>query len=169
MWRTSPMVPPPHCRCRCPPPPRLGGKGRQGEHQPPSPKSVRWSAPPAAGTSLGCPSWCLEQRCCTPPPAPCMTCTRGPCARRTGSAWGVAAPPSSLQPAALAAVCRSTPMPVRPRRAPVAPPGPLEGAIVGRTMGGGGGGWCLPRHAACPSPVQHSGGGGGARWRPRRR
>ena len=62
--RTSPMKPPPHCRRRCPPP--WGGGGGQGTHRPPSPNSVCWRAPPAASTSRGCPSWCLEQQCRTP-------------------------------------------------------------------------------------------------------
>ena len=43
------------------PPPR-----GEGAHSPPIPVSVRYRAPSAAGTSRGCPSWCLKQQCRTP-------------------------------------------------------------------------------------------------------
>ena len=45
------------------PPPPLGGGGAL---TPPIPNSVSCCAPPAAGASRGCPSWCREQQCRTP-------------------------------------------------------------------------------------------------------
>ena len=106
-----------------------------------------------------------------------MTCTRGPCARRTGSAWGVAAPPSLLQPAAPAAACAAgvhyCPAPValhrpalvhpRPRLAPAAPPRPPVGGESGE---GNGGAEAVPPPSCClplpvPLPCSAVGGGGG--------
>ena len=40
-----------------------------------------------------------------PPCAPCMTCTLGPCAHRTGSAWGAAVAPPFSPPARRALFC----------------------------------------------------------------
>ena len=101
-----------------PPPPPSAQTACAGAHLPPLAQIE--GAPRGAWSSNA-----------APPGAPYMSCTRGPCARRIGSAWGVAAPPSSLRHAAPAAACaavghcrpapvalhRPAPVPPRPRRA----------------------------------------------------
>ena len=119
----------------------------------------------------------------TPPGAPGMTRTMGPCGCRTTSAWGVAAPSSSSPPAPPATVgaarghrCRAPvarlcPAPVRPRprHPPAAAPRPLVGTRKGKGVKRHEG-QSLLHHLAVPprspSPTRHGGGReepGGAR------
>ena len=96
------------------------------------------------------------------------------------SAWGVAAPPSSLRPAPPAAACaagghccpapvelhRPAPVHLRPLLWPVAPLRPHVGAKVGRVGGGRrllSPPSCCPPPPPRPSPLQRRWGGGGQR------
>ena len=156
-----------------PPPPPRGGLGRAHTVPPSQLVCVVAHLPPLAlveGAPLGA---CSSNA--APPGAPCTTCTRGPCARRTRSAWGVAAPPSSSRPAApvvagaaggrccLSPVVRhrSAPKHPRPHPAPAAPPWPHVGAKL-RAGGGAGAGASsiVPPPLPPPSPARRGWGGG---------
>ena len=89
-------APPPHCRRRRPSP---GGRGGRARADLPSQIACAAAHHPPLAPVEGVPRGAGSSNA-APRGAPGMTCTPGPCARRTGSAWGVAAQPSSPPPAA---------------------------------------------------------------------
>ena len=122
---------------------------------------MRCRAPPTAGTSQGCPSWCLEQQCRTPwcplhdlhAGAMCAwhrVCMGRRCptllvlARCAGGGrggWG------SLLPAACGAAPFGAEAPTPTSRAACTSAASCGGKGEGK---GGGGSWCLPHRAAYP-------------------
>ena len=160
----NPCEPPPPLSSSLPPPP--GGGGGRARTGPPFQTVCADAHLPPLAPIEGAPRGAWSSNA-APPGALCMTCTQGPCARRTGSTWGAAAPPSSSPPATPAGNGRGGWGSLLPCACGAAPSGAgastpashagCTSAASCRGKGGkgkgGGGGWGLPHRAACPAPL----------------